>query len=222
MSALLPSSPDTARPALIAPVLLLTRDAALAARWQSVSAHPQVATDTDALTGWHAAGRRLVLADLRLRDAHRVPLWESPAWQAHGSGLAVMALSMAPSDDEGLAVLQAGACGYGHALLPATHLHQALEIIEKGQLWVGRALLARLLHRVDERLRPTSPPAWAVPLTPREQEVARLAAQGASNSVIATTLGITERTVKAHLTAVFAKLEVADRLQLALRVHGVR
>ena len=117
--------------------------------------------DDRRIAGYYTlASASLVLADLRLRDAHRVPLWESPAWQAHGSGLAVMALSMAPSDDEGLAVLQAGACGYGHALLPATHLHQALEIIEKGQLWVGRALLARLLHRVDERLRPTSPPAW--------------------------------------------------------------
>jgi DNA-binding NarL/FixJ family response regulator len=35
-------------------------------------------------------------------------------------------------------------------------------------------------------------------------------------------LGITERTVKAHLTSIFEKLDVADRLQLALRVHGVK
>jgi DNA-binding NarL/FixJ family response regulator len=41
-------------------------------------------------------------------------------------------------------------------------------------------------------------------------------------SAIADALGITERTVKAHLKAVFEKLEVTDRLQLALRVHGVR
>ena len=43
-----------------------------------------------------------------------------------------------------------------------------------------------------------------------------------SNLAIADALGITERTVKAHLKAVFEKLQVADRLQLALRVHGVR
>ena len=39
---------------------------------------------------------------------------------------------------------------------------------------------------------------------------------------VAACLGITERTVKAHLTSIFDKLDVADRLQLALKVHGVK
>ena len=51
--------------------------------------------------------------------------------------------------------------------------------------------------------------------------MARYAASGQSNAQIADALGITERTVKAHLSAVFEKLEVTDRLQLALRVHGI-
>ena len=63
---------------------------------------------------------------------------------------------------------------------------------------------------------------WATPLTEREREVAQLAAVGDSNLSIALALGITERTVKAHLKAVFEKLDLSDRLQLALRVHGVR
>ncbi len=45
---------------------------------------------------------------------------------------------------------------------------------------------------------------------------------GESNDAIARQLGITPRTVKAHLSAAFEQLGVADRLQLALRVHGVR
>ena len=51
--------------------------------------------------------------------------------------------------------------------------------------------------------------------------MAVLAANGASNQAIATDCGISERTVKAHLTAVFEKLNLTDRLQLALRVHGI-
>ena len=58
-------------------------------------------------------------------------------------------------------------------------------------------------------------------LTDRESEVTLQAAHGATNAEIADALGITERTVKAHLSAVFDKLGVSDRLQLALRVHGI-
>ena len=80
----------------------------------------------------------------------------------------------------------------------------------------------RLLHGA-RALAPSGKPAvqWDQGLTQREREVALLAANGASNSDIATECGISERTVKAHLTAVFAKINITDRLQLALRVHGI-
>ena len=74
--------------------------------------------------------------------------------------------------------------------------------------------------------RPPAPDAgserWSETLTAREKQVALLAAQGASNQRIAEDCDITERTVKAHLSAVFDKLGVTDRLQLALKVHGIR
>jgi non-specific serine/threonine protein kinase len=53
------------------------------------------------------------------------------------------------------------------------------------------------------------------PLTPREREVARLVAQGASNRRIAETLVISERTAEAHLANILAKLGLATRVQLA-------
>ena len=59
---------------------------------------------------------------------------------------------------------------------------------------------------------------WASSLTEREFEVAKAVALGASNKEIATQLGITERTIKAHVGAVLEKLQVRDRLQLALLV----
>ncbi len=53
-------------------------------------------------------------------------------------------------------------------------------------------------------------------LTPRETEVLRLVRQGLANKQIARRLGISERTVKAHLTSVFARIGVSDRTQAAL------
>ena len=55
-------------------------------------------------------------------------------------------------------------------------------------------------------------------LTSRQLDVARLVGKGESNKAIARILGITDRTVKAHLTTIFDKLGVADRVHLALYV----
>lgn len=51
--------------------------------------------------------------------------------------------------------------------------------------------------------------------------MAKLVAGGASNKEIAGQLSITERTVKAHLSAVFEKLGLRDRLQLSLKINGL-
>jgi DNA-binding NarL/FixJ family response regulator len=59
-------------------------------------------------------------------------------------------------------------------------------------------------------------------LTKREREIAELVGRGISNKHIAEQLNISDRTVKAHLTAVFGKFQVTDRLQLALRVSKMQ
>ena len=53
-------------------------------------------------------------------------------------------------------------------------------------------------------------------MTPRERQIVELLSAGASNKEIAKRLSVTERTVKAHLTAIFRKLGMSGRLQLAL------
>lgn len=206
---------------LAEPLLILTDDDLLAEHWQALGRSPVRARRLDDLDTWRAAGHRLVLVDLDPRRAD-APLWQHAAWQRNVGGLSILAASAQPDDDEGLAVLNAGASGYCHTHAPTATLRQALDVISGGELWVGRALLSRLLRLVDTRLPRVGLVHWSAPLTEREREVAQLAAIGDSNPTIADALGITERTVKAHLKAVFEKLQVADRLQLALRVHGVR
>ncbi len=79
---------------------------------------------------------------------------------------------------------------------------------------------AALLARVGAQLRllsSTASNAWAA-LSAREAQVARTVLAGRSNKEVAAQLFISERTVKAHLGAVFEKLGVRDRLQLVLRL----
>lgn len=204
------------------PLLILTADDLLAERWQALAPTVIRAREIEALDTWRKAGHRLALADLGMAAAGDAPLWTDPAWQHNAPGLAILAASSRPDDNEGLSVLNAGASGYCHSHAPVDTLRQALEVVGSGELWVGRALLSRLLRLVDTRLPRTDLADWAAPLTEREREVAHHAAIGESNHAIADALGITERTIKAHLKAIFEKLQVTDRLQLALRVHGVR
>ncbi|MDB5813562.1 MAG: putative LuxR-family transcriptional regulator [Rhodocyclales bacterium] len=153
------------------------------------------------------------------------PDWNDTRWRAWAGHLSIIVLSSEPRDDEGILAMDSGASGYCNAYANEATLRQVVEVVASGELWVGRSLLTRLLRGVSQNLGKSAAPtsdAWRKALTEREVEVATMAAQGASNLGIAEVLGITERTVKAHLTSIFEKLDIADRLQLALRVHGVK
>lgn len=160
----------------------------------------------------------VVLIDL---GSPGLPPAHDHAWRDLCAQLKIGFLSSAPNDAEGLLLLEAGACGYCHSFAAESTIQQMLNVIFSGELWVGRGLMARLLKSVKQAAAPTTD-GWKIPLTEREREVASMAAMGESNLTIAESLGITERTVKSHLTTIFEKLGVADRLQLALRVHGIR
>lgn len=141
-------------------------------------------------------------------------------WQAWSARLLAVVVSSMPTDDEGLYFLDAGASGYSHAYAAEVTLRQILDVVASGEKWVGKSLLNRLLAGLQQA-RENHTDKRTVLLTGREREVALLAARGQSNQLIAETLQITERTVKAHLSAAFEKLQVSDRLQLALKIHGI-
>ncbi|GAA5157171.1 response regulator transcription factor [Viridibacterium curvum] len=151
-----------------------------------------------------------------------LPAWEDARWRSWCGHLSIIVASSEPHDTEGIRAMEAGAAGYCHTYANEATLLQVLDVVAAGELWVGRSLLTRLLRGVSENLPRRPDQSWRRSLTDREAEVAQLAANGESNLVIAEKLGITERTVKSHLTTVFEKLQLGDRLQLALRVHGVK
>lgn len=139
-------------------------------------------------------------------------------------GTPAVVLSLQPRQEEARRAFNAGARGYCHALATPAMLTQVALVVGNGGLWIGAELMQALLD-VAARVLPQPPVEQRCPaldlLTPREQAVAEEVARGATNKEIARTLGITERTVKAHLGAAFDKLGVRDRLGLALRLKEV-
>jgi len=88
---------------------------------------------------------------------------------------------------------------------------------------VGPELMRRLRTALAGQRAPAQSEAdQLVALSRREKEVALAAAAGASNKEIARALGITERTVKAHLSAIFKSLGIRNRVQLSVLVNGER
>jgi Response regulator containing a CheY-like receiver domain and an HTH DNA-binding domain len=112
--------------------------------------------------------------------------------------------------------LEYGAIGY--LLKTATNgvLVKAIRTTHAGELWAQRKVLAQVLEnlrqRADEQQRPLS--EMRKMLTDREYEIVKWVVQGMKNKEIATQLGISEKTVKAHLNNIFSKLNVNRRLQL--------
>jgi two-component system, NarL family, nitrate/nitrite response regulator NarL len=137
-------------------------------------------------------------------------------------GWPVVAMVGVPNEAEAFAVLKSGVQGYCHVKAAFEQLREIALVVEHGGLWMPPDLMQRFLA-VSTRVIPSAAPG--VPqlndLTSRELMVAEQVAHGASNREIAQALDITERTVKAHLSAIFDKLGVRDRVQLALRMNNI-
>ena len=134
-------------------------------------------------------------------------------------------LADAPSEAITVQALEAGAAGCCNTYAAPDVLRQVDVVVANGGLWVGRSLLQHVLastQRILEKKAESAPQDWQSLLSGREITVAQLVGQGASNKEVARQLDIAERTVKAHLTAIFEKLQLRDRLQLSLRINGVR
>jgi DNA-binding NarL/FixJ family response regulator len=121
-------------------------------------------------------------------------------------------LMLTTFDDEEYVVeaLRAGAIGYLLKDVPAAELAQAIRLAHAGIAQHDPAALHRAVAALDR------PP---VPLTPRELEVLRLVATGATNREIARTLFLSEGTVKNHVSHILSRLGLRDRTQAAIYAH---
>lgn len=141
---------------------------------------------------------------------------------ASALGWPVVVMVGVPEEAEAFAVLKVGVQGYCHVKAAPEQLREIAVVVEHGGLWMPPNLMQRLLL-LSTRVVPAGAPETPQlnDLTSRELMVAERVARGASNREIAEALEITERTVKAHLSAIFEKLGVRDRVQLALRMNNI-
>jgi DNA-binding NarL/FixJ family response regulator len=133
----------------------------------------------------------------------------------------VVIMSNIPRFEEAVMCLGLGVRAYVNTHAGPNTLQQISDIVYEGGIWLGADLMQALIAKAQtSSSSPESEKAeegeWQHKLTKREIDVAKLIAEGASNKLVARQLDISERTVKAHVTAIFAKLGVADRLKLAL------
>jgi len=121
-----------------------------------------------------------------------------------------------------LVLFKNGVHGFLSHTISSTLLLKAAHAVCKGEIWVPRQLITKLIGELArESNAGTHTLSFAgnsaiEHLTPREIQVAEMVHRGGNNKSIARTLDISERTVKAHLSAIFRKLDIENRLHLAL------
>lgn len=148
--------------------------------------------------------------------------WQERMQDLASRGFMIIAMTRSNDVEELQRCLLAGARGYVEAFANVQVLQQVAQSVTAGAIWLPAIVVGGLLGALDRHL-----PVKAEldenaleRLTSRERDVVEALRTGMTNKQIARTLGISERTVKEHLGAVFAKFGVSDRLQLVLRLNG--
>jgi DNA-binding NarL/FixJ family response regulator len=135
----------------------------------------------------------------------------------------VIVFTVFDTDERIIAAVEAGAAGYLLKGAPRADIFAAVRVVAAGGSLLAPVAASTVLGRVrgDAARAPAAEPtATTTTLTPRERAVLEQLARGLGNKQIAATLGITERTVKFHVSAVFTKLRATNRTEAVL--HAVQ
>ncbi|TBR59137.1 response regulator transcription factor [Mastigocladus laminosus UU774] len=130
----------------------------------------------------------------------------------------ILVLTTFDNDEYVTAALQNGAMGYLLKDTPSEELAVAIRAVYKGYTQLGPGIVKKLLTQFPPVVPHNSspPPPSLTELTPREKEVLRLIATGATNKEISQKLYISEGTVKNHVTNILNRLNLRDRTQAAI------
>ncbi len=129
----------------------------------------------------------------------------------------VLVLSTYDDDYDVAEAIRSGAKGYLLKDMPSEELVNAIRSIYRGYSQLASGILERLVQEKSVPSKPQESVNQTLKLlTPRELEVARLVAVGATNQEIAKELFISESTVKTHINNIFHRLDIKNRAQLAI------
>ena len=170
----------------------------------------------------------VVLMDIRMPGTDGLAATE--ALRSSDDGPAVIVLTTFDTDEHILRALRGGANGFLLKDTPPTEILTAVRRVAAGESMLSPTVLARLIDRVvrgddapgagvDRAARASRARIALERLSPREQEVALAVAGGKSNMEIGAELFMSTATVKAYVSRLLAKLDCANRVQVAILVH---
>ena len=159
----------------------------------------------------------VVLMDLEMPGGSGIEATRRLAERSPDSRVVVLTVSAEEADV--VEAVQAGACGYLLKDASVAEIAAGVQAAVEGDSLLSPRVTADLLDRVREAPAPRPLPGEPK-LTERERDVLRLVSQGRGNLEIAKELGISEQTVKTHVSSLLEKLGVHNRIQAA--VYAVR
>ncbi|APW64761.1 hypothetical protein LPB137_02320 [Poseidonibacter parvus] len=127
----------------------------------------------------------------------------------------VLCLSSKLDNIKGFKLLKQGVKGYGNNYMTPMNLKEAIKVIKSDKVWVNPDLMSFIIEnstlsnlvKYDDKIDE---------LSQRELDVSKFVSKGFTNKEIAHELNITERTIKAHISTVFQKLQIKDRVTLGI------
>ncbi len=134
--------------------------------------------------------------------------------------LPLAVLSAIPMFHEALSLIRKGVRGYGNRKMRKENLKQLVETVYTGQIWLPPELLAKFIANAVEEKEQSDNSHLFTDLTGREKEVANCVASGMSNQEIADQLFVSLRTVKAHLSSIYDKTGLKNRLELGIQLKN--
>jgi two-component system nitrate/nitrite response regulator NarL len=166
----------------------------------------------------------LILLDNHLPGVNGVDAL--PALREAAPEARVLMLTVSEDEQDLATALRNGACGYLLKTMEGEALARAIVRAMRGESVVADEMTGKLVAAFRDSAAPVpavGPTSPLAQLSPREQEILRGIARGASNKTIARELGIAETTVKIHVQHVLRKLDVASRVQAAVIAteHGL-
>lgn len=163
----------------------------------------------------------LILLDLDLANEDVTNLL--PELREAAKNARVLVLTSVTDPEAHRRVVQLGAMGVVLKHQTPEVLFKALRKVHAGEVWLERTSMGNVLHEMTRKKAPDphDPEAPKIrSLTDREHQVIALIAEGLKNKQIAERLFISETTVTHHLSSIFSKLDVSDRLELVIYAFG--
>jgi two-component system, NarL family, response regulator DevR len=154
----------------------------------------------------------LVIMDVRLPDGSGIEACREI--RAELPNTRVVILTSYPDEDAVLSAIVAGASGYLLKQVRARDLVAALEAVARGESLLDPAVTGRVLERV-RRIATSNEPDELAQLTPQEQKILLLVAEGKTNKEIAAEVFLSDKTVKNYVSSILSKLNLERRAQAA-------